>query len=208
MTDAPTSPDADTPTVLIIEDEQDLADLYAAWLQNLYTVRTAYNGEEALTHLDESIDVALIDRRMPGLSGDEVLGHVREEEINIRITIVSAVTPDFDVIGMGFDDYLVKPIDADELRMTVERLLQFSKYDEQIQELEQLVATKTALESEHSHSELQEHHKYQQLRDRIETVRVKVDDTVANLDDEPVERLFHNLTTNSPESTRQGGETR
>ena len=37
----------ETPTVLLVDDERDLADLYAAWLADEYEIRTAYGGEEA-----------------------------------------------------------------------------------------------------------------------------------------------------------------
>ncbi|TKX52052.1 response regulator, partial [Halorubrum sp. SS7] len=60
------------PLVLVVEDEPDLADLYAAWLGDEYRVRTAYGGREALDQLDETddeVDAILLDRRMPGLSG-------------------------------------------------------------------------------------------------------------------------------------------
>ena len=54
-----------TPTVLVVDDERDLADLYAAWLEMEYEVVTAYGGEEAIDTMDRSVDVALVDRLMP-----------------------------------------------------------------------------------------------------------------------------------------------
>lgn len=60
------------PLVLVVEDEPDLADLYAAWLGDEYRVRTAYGGQEALDELDEAddeVDAILLDRRMPGFPG-------------------------------------------------------------------------------------------------------------------------------------------
>jgi len=104
------------PLVLVVEDEPDLADLYAAWLGDEYRVRTAYGGQEALDELDEAddeVDAILLDRRMPGLSGDEVLAAVRERGIDCRVAMVTAVEPDFDILKMGFDDYLVKPVTSD-----------------------------------------------------------------------------------------------
>ncbi len=60
----------DRPSVLIAEDEPDLANLYTSRLEERYDVRTAYDGTEALEAIDGDIDVVLLDRRMPGLSGD------------------------------------------------------------------------------------------------------------------------------------------
>ncbi len=59
---------------------------------------------------------------MPGLSGDEVLKRIREQEMGTRVVMVSAVTPDFDVIGVGFDDYITKPVGEAEIRDVVERM--------------------------------------------------------------------------------------
>ena len=60
-----------TATVLIVDDEQNLTTLYAAWLEPDYDVVTATSGSEAVTELDSDVDVALLDRRMPETSGDE-----------------------------------------------------------------------------------------------------------------------------------------
>lgn len=65
--------DTGSATVLIVEDEQPLADLYAKFLESTYTVRTAYDGTEALDSMSHEVDVVLLDRRMSGLSGEEVL---------------------------------------------------------------------------------------------------------------------------------------
>ena len=112
------------PLVLVVEDEPDLADLYAAWLGDEYRVRTAYGGREALDELDEAdeVDAILLDRRMPGLSGDEVLTAVRDRGIDCRVAMVTAVEPDFDILEMGFDDYLVKPVSKDDLLGVVETM--------------------------------------------------------------------------------------
>ena len=87
--------DDELPLVLVVEDEPDLADLYATWLKIDYSVRTAYGGEEAVEQLDDEIDVVLLDRRMPGLSGDEVLTKIRERGIDCYVSMVTAVEPDF-----------------------------------------------------------------------------------------------------------------
>ncbi|ESS07881.1 MAG: response regulator containing CheY-like receiver, AAA-type ATPase, and DNA-binding domain protein [uncultured archaeon A07HN63] len=56
----------DTPTVLVVDDESDVADLYAYRLEDAFSVRTAYSGEEAIETVDETVDVILLDRRMAG----------------------------------------------------------------------------------------------------------------------------------------------
>ena len=188
------------PLVLVVEDEPDLADLYAAWLGDEYRVRTAYGGREALDQIDEAddeVDAILLDRRMPGLSGDEVLTAVRDRGIDCRVAMVTAVEPDFDILEMGFDDYLVKPVTSDTLRETVEGLLRRGEYDSEVQELFSLTSKKAMLESEKSASDLADNEEYQRLTDRIEELRERADesrDAVAS-DDEDYEKLFQDFDT-------------
>lgn len=59
-------PSPNSASVLVVEDERNLADFYAEWLRKADRMKTAYHGEEALELLDETIDVVLLDRRMRG----------------------------------------------------------------------------------------------------------------------------------------------
>ncbi|SEO77352.1 Response regulator receiver domain-containing protein [Halogranum amylolyticum] len=176
MSDAP-------PLVLVVEDERDLADLYATWLSSEYRVRTAYGGYEALDALDDEVDVVLLDRRMPGLSGDEVLEAVRDRGIDCRVAMVTAVEPDFDIVAMGFDDYLVKPVTKEALRETVSTLCTRNDYDEGVQELFSLASKKALLEAEKGGSELEESDEYAELTARIEALQSDLDETVGGVDD-------------------------
>jgi len=186
------------PLVLVVEDEPDLADLYAAWLGDEYRVRTAYGGQEALDGLDDIEDAddevaaILLDRRMPGLSGDEVLAAVRERGIDCRVAMVTAVEPDFDILKMGFDDYLVKPVTSDTLRETVEGLLRRGEYDTEMQELFSLTSKKAMLETEKSTTELADNEEYQRLTDRIAELRSRADQSLEAVteDDDDFEKLF------------------
>jgi DNA-binding response OmpR family regulator len=186
---------ADDVTVLIVEDEPDLADLYSAWLRDYCTVQTAYNGSQALEAIDEDIDIVLLDRRMPGLSGDEVLDTLRSRGLDCRVAMVTAVEPDFDIIEMGFDDYLVKPVSNDDLIETVDQLLLRSAYDEQIQELFALASKKALLDSEKTEAELRASEEYARLVDRLAVLREEVDETIMQLSDQDAgERVFHDLS--------------
>jgi len=186
------------PLVLVVEDEPDLADLYAAWLSDEYRVRTAYGGQEALEEIGEAndeVDAILLDRRMPGLSGDEVLSAVRERGVDCRVAMVTAVEPDFDILKMGFDDYLVKPVTSDTLRETVEGLLRRGEYDTEMQELFSLTSKKAMLETEKSATELTDNEEYQRLTDRIEALRSQADDSLEAVteDDDDFEKLFQDF---------------
>ncbi|TYT63422.1 HalX domain-containing protein [Natrialba swarupiae] len=167
--------------VLVVDDEARLADLFATWLETEWSVDTAYDGEEALEKMAESIEVVLLDRRMPGLSGDDVLEAIRDDGYDCRVVMVTAVDPDFDIIEMGFDDYLVKPVSKDELLGIVEEVSGRSEYESDILEYYALVSKKALLESEKADRVLANNEEYQQLRERIEELEQRVDESVSGL---------------------------
>jgi DNA-binding response OmpR family regulator len=185
---------SEPPLVLVVEDERDLADLYAAWLRSEYRVRVAYGGREAIEKLDNEVDAALLDRRMPDLSGDETLKAIREDGIDCRVAMVTAVEPDFDIVAMGFDDYLVKPVSRDALTETVENLLLRSTYDEGIQELFALASKKALLESEKDPATLESNEEYQELSEQVAELRSDLNETLATLDeDDEVEAIYRDF---------------
>jgi len=167
--------------VLVVDDEARLADLFAAWLQSDWTVETAYDGEEALAAMTDSVEVVLLDRRMPGLSGDDVLERIREQGYDSRVVMVTAVDPDFDIIELGFDDYLVKPVAKDDLLEMVDDVVARSKYEADIQEYYALVSKKALLEAEKTDRELATNAEYQGLRDRVDELEARADERVAEM---------------------------
>lgn len=150
--------------MLLVEDERPLAELYESWLVDQYDVETVYDGEAAIAAYDGDFDVVLLDRRLPETSGDSVLEHIRESGDGCRVAMVSAVTPDFDIYGMGFDDYLVKPISGDELLDLVERLLRVNEYDEGLRRHFVLSSKLALLRSHKSEAELEGSEEYAALQ--------------------------------------------
>jgi DNA-binding response OmpR family regulator len=170
--------DSHQSTVLIVEDEPDLADTYALWLQESYAVRTAYDGRAALDQLDETVDIVLLDRRMPDLSGGEVLSAIRNREFDCQVAMVTAVEPAFDIVEMEFDAYLVKPIGKDELDDLVERLLARRQYDDRLQEFYALATKKAILDAEMTERERAASDEYAQLDAQLADVREQTDDAL------------------------------
>ena len=111
------------PQVLIVEDRQPLADLYAEWLADTYRVETAYTGREAVSMLDANVDVLLLDRRLPDISGDDVFEISANRGLDCRVAMITAAEPSFETATMGLDDYLTKPVSRATLRATVSELL-------------------------------------------------------------------------------------
>jgi len=176
--------ESDPPVVLIVEDEPDVAETYKLWLQGDYEVRMGQNGDEGLELLDEIVDVVLLDRMMPGLSGDEVLTKIRERELGCRVAMVTAVEPDFDILEMGFDAYLSKPIRSEQLHDTVTNLLERSEYDSMLQEYYALVEKQATLEATKSSAELAESDQYGDLNSKIEEMRTGLSDTLGGIEDD------------------------
>ena len=110
----------DLPHALVVDDEREVADAYALRLRGLCEVETAYDGKEALeTVREREIDVVLLDRHMPGLSGDDVLAELASMDFPGRVIMITAIDPDFDILDMPFDDYLCKPVDREDVRAAV-----------------------------------------------------------------------------------------
>lgn len=174
----------DQPRVLIVEDEADLADLYARWLTTECAIEVAYGAEEALEKAHNSIDVMLLDRRMPKLSGNQVLNRVREAGYQMRVAMVTAVEPDFDILEMDFDGYIVKPVSRDDLLDIVSRLSARDSYGEQINRLYELSRKKALIESQKSRYELQHSEEYQNLVADLESLQDGLDQTMNHIDAE------------------------
>ena len=189
----------DAPTVLVLEDERDLAGVYERWLADDYDVRVAHDGESALEELDSAVEVVVLDRVVPGISGDEVLERIRERRYGCRVAIVSAVEPDFDVIEMGFDHYLTKPVTRDELVEAVEKLRRRSEYTDRVQEYFSLTSKKALLDSSKTEPEREDSDQYADLVGRIAELEVEVDRIQSELvDDEDFEVAFRDISRQGP----------
>lgn len=106
--------------VLVVDDEQDLADVIARGLRQAgMAVDVSNSGEDALFKLDvTSYDLLVLDRQMPGVHGDDVCREVVTRTERPRILMLTAVGETEDRVQgleLGADDYLVKPFDMAEL---------------------------------------------------------------------------------------------
>lgn len=180
MTTPRTEPDP--PTVLIVDDESETADLFATFLTDEYEVVTAYGGEEALERFGPDVDVVLLDRRMPDIHGDAVLEDIRSQDADCRVVMVTAIEPDTDVIGLEFDDYLVKPVSMAAVRETVDRMVRRAALDEHLQEALSLASRMATLESKMDIDELEASEEYAALVVQFEEYRELLD-AIASPDD-------------------------
>lgn len=110
--------------ILVVDDEVKECELLRRFFEKKgYTVITSNNGMDAIEKVqNESPDVMLLDIKMPGMDGVEVLKCVREFNKKIGIIMVTAVM-DEDIaksaMKLGADEYITKPIDLEHLEMHV-----------------------------------------------------------------------------------------
>ena len=164
------SPPDDRPVVLVVDDEPDTADLYTEFLEDAYTVRTAYSGDEALSVLDSDVSVVLLDRRMPGVSGESVLETIRERAMGCRIVLVTGVSPGLDIMELPFDDYLVKPVTPELLQDAVERMLVRNTHDDRIQAIVALASKMSTLEAKMTIEDMKASTEYAALEGEFENL--------------------------------------
>jgi DNA-binding response OmpR family regulator len=184
------SASSDAPTVLVVDDEERVAETYRLRLESEYDVDVAVGGEEALDRIDDAYDVVLLDRRMPEIAGDEVLEEIRARDVDSRVVMVTAVDPDFDLVEMQCDDYVVKPIDKETLHEVVERVLTIAEYSERRQELGAKKLKRNVLEVEMREGDLEDSEQYRRLEAEITALEMDVDDIEDELGLEDVDRFL------------------
>ena len=118
--------------ILVVEDNEKLRKLMCIHLTRAgYTVFTAENGVAALRVLEDvAIHLMIADVMMPKMDGYELTGELRGAKITLPVLIVTVKETLEDKrrgFKAGADDYMVKPIDFDEMLLRVEALLRRSK---------------------------------------------------------------------------------
>ena len=118
---------ADKKKILIVDDDENIANLISLYLtKECFETHIEHDGESAIEAWKSfKPDLILLDIMLPGMDGYDVCRTIRKES-NVPIIMLSAKTEVFDkVLGLelGADDYMVKPIDLDELLLRIEAIL-------------------------------------------------------------------------------------
>lgn len=128
-TPLPPEAPADTPRVLVVDDNADLRALVRRHLDSRYVVDEAASGDAALALARASVPDAIVsDVMMPGLDGLGLVRALREDPETdfvpvLLLTARAAVSDTVDGLGAGADDYLAKPFAPSELRARVDALI-------------------------------------------------------------------------------------
>lgn len=191
--DAGASDDDAEPRVLVVDDEKRVGQAFALWLDDGHRVEIATSGEEGLETLTDDVDVVLLDRHMPGLSGGEVLERIREAGYDCRVAMVTAVDPDLDIVDLPFDDYVSKPVDREGLRAVIDRLLRIDQYDRRVGELYAVGRTIATLEATTPLAWLDDDDRYRELCERRAELEAETRELVGSLDADEASQLFETV---------------
>ena len=183
------------PVVLAVDDDEKLLETYRMWLGSAYDLRTAASGEEALEQLDSAVQVVLLDRLMPGLSGDQVLDRIRELDVDCRVAMVTAVEPDADIAAMPFDAYVPKALDRETVIETIDRLLDRADYDALLREQYAVAEKLSLIEEREPKSALVKNETYQELVERFQRIESELADRETDFDREDIVRSIDAIET-------------
>src|SRR5918998_625290 len=115
--------------ILVIEDQEDLAELYEATLGKAgYKVRIALTGEEGIAEFQASgADAVLLDMTLPEMHGTQVLREIRNVNASVPVIIISAEASDQlreQCERLGVQDYLAKPVNYNAMLAAIKLALE------------------------------------------------------------------------------------
>lgn len=191
-------------TILVVEDDPTVTHLYNKFLEPEYTVVTTTTAAEAIAvlrgetapegeKLPASVDTVLLDRRLPDEPGKVVLDTIAEESMECRVAMITGVEPDFDIIDMGFDLYILKPVTREELTDAVETLFTRSEYGDLLQKAASLASKRALLESQKSDDELDASAEYAELLDRLADLDDELSDFADTLSADDYRVMFRDI---------------
>jgi len=139
--------------ILIVDDQNDVRDFlyYALVALEKYEVLTAKNGADGLKIIEnEKIDLLVIDQQMPGMTGLKMLDVLKNRDQQIPSILATGRGSEETAVSafrLGVLDYLIKPIEPDELEASVEKALYTSRLErERIQLLQELLQNNSSLQ--------------------------------------------------------------
>lgn len=115
--------------ILVVDDEESIRDLITEALSGRHQCERAQTVGEALEHLKAgSYDVVVTDISMPGISGLELLGHIRQTQPDTPVIVMSGINDEAHAMGlikMGAFFYLMKPFSISKVEETIEQAIKY-----------------------------------------------------------------------------------
>lgn len=179
--------------VLIVEDEESLAQVYKIELEDEFEVNVATTGKQALTELTPNTDLVFLDRRLGEVSGSEVLERIRgDPEVSTRVIMVTAVDPGIEVLNMDIEGYISKPVDKEDLMKAAKQAFLMDEYESLVNEYYQLQKKHAMFTGIYSRNEIKEKDDgtFEQLETRIEAIEDRLSKVIAAFPDESLTKSF------------------
>lgn len=155
--------------ILIAEDEEiTLKHLFSTLQQEGYEVSGVSDGRKALESLEkENFDVLIADIKMPGLTGIELLEHIKDKNIETEVIIITGYGSIDSAVGamkIGAYDYITKPFDLDELLLKVKKIWEEKNLKKEI------VALKTSIGANRRLSGIAKSESMKKIFDIVESI--------------------------------------
>lgn len=156
--------------ILIVDDEEIVRESLASWLEeDGYEVKVAENAGRALERLPEKDwNLAMVDLKMPGMDGIELMEEIRKvkpETIVIIMTAYATVDTAVQAMKKGAYDYIVKPFNPEDLSMTIRKIIEHQKL------LKENIYLRKELKKQYRlHDMVSKNHKMIEIFDLVKTV--------------------------------------
>jgi DNA-binding NtrC family response regulator len=138
--------------ILIVDDELIMRESLAGWLErDGHSIQTASSGEEALEKLQQTrFGILLVDIKMAGISGLDVLHSVKESDPDVAVVMITAfgsIPTAIEAMKKGAYDYMLKPFDPNELGVLIEKIIQHQEQTREVLYLKEEHKERTRFES-------------------------------------------------------------
>ena len=150
--------------LLVVEDDQNQADLYRKWLEN-YDVEQI-DIEQLHEELGNDILAVILDRDLGGKVSEKYLNLL--EASNLPVIMVTGLEPDIEIAEMYIQDYIVKPVSKERLRDAVNDMTSLIKKTSSERKVESIKSRKEILESHIPNSKLKQSEEYIKLVRKLE----------------------------------------
>ncbi len=119
-------------SILWVDDEVDLLKPHILFLENKgYELTTVQSGQEALDEVDrQRFDIVFLDENMPGLSGLDTLGEIKQREASLPVVMITKSEEEYimeEAIGSKIADYLIKPVNPNQILLSLKKNLDHSR---------------------------------------------------------------------------------
>ena len=124
------------PVILVVDDDPGIREAFRLVLEDQYELLEAGDGPQAIEHVQRSpVDLVLLDVRLPGMDGIEVLERIKAIDDHVEVVLVTAVQTIRAAVAamkLGALDYVTKPFDEDEILPLIGRALERRALDREV----------------------------------------------------------------------------